>query len=122
LRVLRALGRRHELVAQATLSLYALLFEERQGGEVSAFIESTVGVLVEQDRRRGLDLCGTLLCYLENAQNAKATAGALNIHVNTLRQRLQAIDDQVGNWRAGGRALELHIALRMHMLRGKAEP
>lgn len=116
LAVLRALGRRRELVAQATLSLYALLFEQRQGGELGAFIEATVGVLAAQDRRRSSDLCGTLLSYLEQAQNARATADALGIHVNTLRQRLDSVDALIGNWREGGRTLELHVALRMHAL------
>lgn len=117
--VLRALGRRHELVPQATLSLYAMLFEQRQGGEVGAFIEATVGRLEAQDARRGTDLCGTLLAYLEQAQNARAAADALGIHVNTLRQRLESLDGLMGNWREGGRALEVHVALRMRLLRPK---
>ncbi len=116
LEVLRALGRRRELVPQATLSMYAMLFEQRQGGEVAAFIEASVGALAAQDRRRSSDLCGTLLTYLEQAQNARATADALGIHVNTLRQRLDSVDALIGNWREGGRMLELHVALRMHAL------
>lgn len=115
--VLRALGRRHELVPQAALNVYATLFEQRQGSELGAFIEATAGVLAAQDRRRGTDLCGTLLCYLEQAQNARAAAEALGIHVNTLRQRLDSVDALIGPWREGGRALELHMGLRLHMLR-----
>ena len=115
--VLRALGRRHELVAQATLSLYAMLFEQRQGSELGAFIDATVGALMAHDARRGTDLCGTLLTYLDSAQNARATADAMGIHVNTLRQRLDSVDALIGNWREGGRTLELHLALRMHRLR-----
>jgi DNA-binding PucR family transcriptional regulator len=89
------------------------LFEQRQGGELGAFIEATVGVLRAHDRRRSADLCGTLLSYLENAQNARATADALGVHVNTLRQRLESADTLLGSWREGGRALELHLALRL---------
>ncbi len=120
--VLRALGRTHELVTEESLSMYALLFEQRQAGELASFIEANAGALLEQDRRRKSELCATLLAYFEHAQNAKPTADALNIHVNTLRQRLETIDELLGDWRSGGRALELHIALRMQMLRGQLTP
>jgi sugar diacid utilization regulator len=115
--ILRALGRSHELVPEATLTMYSMLFEQRRAADVAGFIEATVGGLVQQDRRRGTDLAGTLLAYLEHAQNAKATADSLQIHVNTLRQRLETIDELLAGWRQGGRFLELHVALRMHMLR-----
>lgn len=115
--ILRALGRSHELVPEATLSMYSLLFEHRRAADVAGFIEATVGDLVQHDQRRGTDLAGTLLAYLEHAQNAKATADSLQIHVNTLRQRLESIDNLLSDWRQGGRFLELHVALRMHMLR-----
>jgi sugar diacid utilization regulator len=115
--ILRALGRSQEMVAEATLSMYALLFEQAQVADVSGFIEATVGRLAAYDRRRGTDLAGTLLAFLEHAQNAKPTADSLGIHVNTLRQRLDTVDTLLDGWRQGGRALELHVALRLHMLR-----
>ncbi|WP_146039320.1 MULTISPECIES: GAF domain-containing protein [unclassified Variovorax] len=116
--ILRALGRSRELVPEATLSMYSLLFEHRRAADVASFIEATVGDLVQNDQRRGTDLAGTLLAYLEHAQNAKATADSLQIHVNTLRQRLESVDNLLKDWRQDGRFLELHVALRMHRLRG----
>ncbi|MGO4392795.1 helix-turn-helix domain-containing protein [Variovorax sp. M-6] len=115
--ILRALGRSHELAPEATLSMYSLLFEHRRAADVAGFIEATVGDLVQHDQRRSTDLTGTLLAYLEHAQNAKATADSLQIHVNTLRQRLESVDNLLKDWRQDGRFLELHVALRMHMLR-----
>ena len=115
--ILRALGRSYELVPEATLSMYSLLFEHHRAADVAGFIEATVGDLVQHDQRRGTDLAGTLLAYLEHAQNAKATADSLQIHVNTLRQRLESVDNLLKDWRQDGRFLELHVALRMHMLR-----
>ncbi|CAN5499519.1 hypothetical protein BH10PSE18_BH10PSE18_08900 [soil metagenome] len=120
--VLRALGRMRELVAEESLSMYSLLFEQRQAGELASFIAATAGPLIDQDRRRKSDLCATLLAYFEHAQNAKPTADALKIHVNTLRQRLETIDELLGDWRPGGRSLESHMALRMQMLRGQLTP
>jgi len=120
--VMRSLGRKRELVSEATLSMYSLIFEQRQLGELASFVEATAGPLIHNDLRRKSDLCATLLAYFEHAQNAKPTADALKIHVNTLRQRLETINELLGDWRSGGRALELHIALRMQMLQGQLTP
>jgi GAF domain-containing protein len=115
--VLRVLGRKGEIADEASLALYGLLFEQRQAGEIAGFIEGTAGPLLAYDARRKTELARTLLTYLENAYSAKPTADSLGIHINTLRQRLEAIDALLGDWRGGGRALELHMALRVHQLR-----
>ncbi len=115
--ILKALGRSREMVPEAGLSMYSLLFEQRQVADVSGFIDATVGRLVAHDQRRNTGLADTLLAYLEHAQNARSTADHLQIHVNTLRQRLEVVDDLLKGWRDGGRFLELHVALRLHRLR-----
>jgi len=115
--ILRALGRSHEMVAESTLSMYSLLFEQRQAADVANFIDATIGKLVAHDQRRGTDIAGTLLAYLEHTQNSRSTADHLQIHVNTLRQRLELVDGLLENWRDDGRFLELHVALRLHRLR-----
>lgn len=114
--ILRILGRQGEIVAESSLAMYGLLFEQRQAGEVAAFIEHTAGPLLAHDAKRKSELAPTLLAYLESAYNAKLTADSLGIHINTLRQRLESIDSLLGDWRSGGRALELHMALRVHKL------
>lgn len=115
--ILNTLGRSREIVAEAGLSMYSLLFEQRQAADVAGFIDATVGKLVAHDQRRNTGLADTLLAYLEHAQNARSTAEHLQIHVNTLRQRLEAVDDLLKGWRQEGRFLELHVALRLHKLR-----
>lgn len=115
--IMKALGRSREMVAEAGLSMYSLLFEQRQVADVSGFIDATVGRLVAHDQRRNTGLADTLLAYLEHAQNARSTADHLQIHVNTLRQRLEIVDDLLQGWRQDGRFLELHVALRLHRLR-----
>ncbi|WP_158601986.1 helix-turn-helix domain-containing protein [Pararobbsia silviterrae] len=119
--ILRALGRSQQVLPEAMLSMYSLLFEHRQASDVAGFIESTIGEVILYDARRGTDLTGTLLAYLDHAQNAKATADALQIHVNTLRQRLESIDPLLKDWRLSGRFLEVHVALRMQMLRDSVQ-
>lgn len=47
--------------------------------------------LVEYEKRRGTELLGTLEAYLEHLGSISATAKALHMHPNTLRQRLARI-------------------------------
>lgn len=114
--IMRILGRQGEIIAESSLSMYGLLFEQRQASEVAAFVNATAGPLMAHDARRKSELAATLLAYLESAYNAKSTSDSLGIHINTLRQRLESIDTLLGDWRNGGRALELHMALRIHKL------
>ncbi|MER1968179.1 GAF domain-containing protein [Castellaniella sp. GW247-6E4] len=114
--VLRALKRSNELVSESLFSMYALLFEQRGGKDLSSFIQASVGELIAHDQRRNTNLCETLLAYLDEAHSFKPAARALGIHINTLRQRLETIDQLLGDWRNGSKALEIHVALRMHKL------
>jgi DNA-binding PucR family transcriptional regulator len=52
--------------------------------------------VAEYDRRRRTRLLGTLEAYLDRRGNAVATARALYIHPNTLRQRLERIERLTG--------------------------
>jgi sugar diacid utilization regulator len=115
--VLRVLGRRGEIVAESSLALYGLLFEQRPAGEVAGFVDNLAGPLLAHDEKRRSELAKTLLAYLESGYNAKQTADSLGVHINTLRQRLEVVDTLLGDWRSAGRALELHMALRIHHLR-----
>jgi len=62
------------------------------------------------------ELAATLLAYFDCNQNAKTTAQRLEIHVNTVRQRLATIEDLLGHWGHASRALELHLAVRLWSL------
>jgi hypothetical protein len=57
------------------------------------------------------------LCYLDCGYQAAEAARSLGLHVNTLRQRLDAVDGCLPGWREAGRALEVHVALRLWRLR-----
>ncbi|ANN80170.1 CdaR family transcriptional regulator [Bordetella flabilis] len=113
LSVLARLGIRGRILAQNELALYSVLFETQDPGSLHTFLESTIGAVVDHDRRRGSQLAATLLVYLDNHQNAKTTAAHLAIHVNTVRQRLATIEGLIGQWEEATRALEIHVALRL---------
>lgn len=116
LAVLARLGAQGRIVGQDELAIYATLFENHDPASLTAFLESTIGPLVEHDRQRGSDLAATLLAYFDCSQSAKATAQRLGIHVNTVRQRLATVEDLIGHWGQASRALEIHIAVRLWSL------
>ncbi len=118
--LLQKLGRSGTIGAEAQLRAYALAFERLEREEINAFFEATIGKLLQADHNRGSALATTLLAYLDHEHNARHTAAALGIHVNTLRQRFAQIDDLLGDWRSGTSALDVHLALRLWQLRGGA--
>ncbi len=82
-----------------------------------SFIDATIGVLVAHDQARGAKLASSLLMYLDLGSNAKEAAARLEIHVNTLNNRLAAASALLGSFDIPGRRLSLHLALQLHELR-----
>lgn len=118
--VLRRIGVLGRVVGQNELALYSTLFETHDQTSLAAFLETTIGALTAYDEKRRSELAQTLLSYFDCNQNAKVTAQRLGIHVNTMRQRLATIEDLIGHWGNATRALEIHVALRLWHLSGKA--
>jgi len=114
--VLGRLGVRGQVVSQNELALYSTLFETHDLNSLNQFLEASIGPLLSYDRKRDTELASTLLCYLDCNQNAKLTAQRLNLHVNTIRQRLTSIENLLGHWGQASRALEIHVALRLWSL------
>lgn len=117
LSLLHALGRRDCVVHEAGLRMYAVLFQHQGTRDLDAVIDTTVGALLAYDARRRTRLTDTLLAYLDHMCNARATAQALGVHVNTLRNRLDVIASLLGPWETDGRAAEMHLVLRLRRLR-----
>ncbi|OZI59481.1 CdaR family transcriptional regulator [Bordetella genomosp. 11] len=113
LAVVGRLGMRGRIVDQNEMALYSVLFESQDRAGLDAFLAATIGAVTEYDAQRGTELAATLLAYFDHGQNATTTAAALSIHVNTARQRLASAEALLGDWRDGGRALEIHVALRL---------
>lgn len=120
--VLERIGVQGHVVDQNELAMYSILFETHDPASLAQYLESTIGALLAHDRRRQSDLASTLLCYFDHGQNAKATAQRLNLHVNTVRQRLAAVEEVLGYWGQAARVLELHVALRLWHLGRPAPP
>lgn len=116
LAVLARIGVQGRIVGQNEMALYSTLFETHDRQSLDSFLESTLGALLAQDARRGSELTRTLLVYFDSNQNARTTAQRLGIHVNTVRQRLDTIEELTGPWGNATRALEIHMALRLWSL------
>jgi GAF domain-containing protein len=115
--LLLSLGRVGDLGTDTTLAPYALLFGEQGREDLGRFLDATLGRLIHWDRSRSADLTRTLLVYLDSGQSTAATAKALHIHPNTLRQRLERVAAVLPEWQDPTRVLEIHMALRLAALR-----
>lgn len=116
--LLHALRRTDCVVHEASLRMYAVLFQHQSAEALDATIDAVIGRLLKHDIRRNAQLTDTLHAYLDHQQNARATAAALQIHANTLHNRLEAIGALLGPWEADGRVADIHLALRLARLRG----
>lgn len=117
LRLLSALGRTGDCAVAAELGIYNALLAQASAGDVQRFITAQLGPLLAHDRARGSDLVGTLDTYLSSARNHRQTCRTLNIHANTLYQRLDRITELLGEaWKGQDRAFELQFALRLRRL------
>ena len=120
--VLAALGRTRECAAAAELGIYRSLFSQAGRGELAEFVRLTIGPLLDHDRRRQRDLAVTLQTYLEQAQHHARTCATLHVHPNTLYQRLDRINELLGDtWKDPSHTLEVQLALRLHRLLGAVE-
>jgi sugar diacid utilization regulator len=116
LTILQRIGINGQVVDQNQMALYSVLFESHDQESLQAFIDGCIGPVIAHDLKRSTQIAETLLTYLDSNQNAKSTATSLNIHVNTVRQRLANVDELLGHWTSPNRALEIHVALRLWSL------
>ena len=110
-----ALGRTGGSAAAGELGFFGLLVGE--GRDVRSFVDATLAPVLEYDERRGTDLVATLQAYFDAGSSPARAADRLNVHVNTVTQRLERVGRLLGkDWSAPGRALEVQLALRLHGL------
>jgi sugar diacid utilization regulator len=110
-----ALGRTGEAAGAEELGFFGLLVGE--GRDVRGFVDATLGPVLEYDARRGTDLAATLRCWFAAGCSPARAAEALQVHVNTVTQRLERVGRLLGkDWAAPDRALELQLALKLQPL------
>lgn len=110
----QGLGRVDETLRLSDLGIYSILFRD-DNDELLAFAEKGLAPLIEYDWSNGTDLLKTLDAYLTHQGRLAETARRLYIHVNTLRQRLQRVEDVLSVSLSDPLArLNLQLALRVH--------
>lgn len=118
IQALAALERRGEAADISALGTAGMLLSSMDSRFVANLLESQIGPMLEYDRRRETQLAETAWVYLDSDSSNIAAAQRLHIHPNTLRQRVDRIDSILGgDWRKGGRALDVQIALRIWRMR-----
>ena len=112
---LEALGRDGEGASAAELGFLGVLLGDRR--DITPFVRRTIGPVLDYDGERGTDLIGTLQAYFTNDRNLVRTREALQIHVNTVTQRLERITKLLDDgWQQPDRSMEVQVALRLHLV------
>lgn len=89
------------------------------GAGIDGFVRATLGPVLDYDDRRATELLRTLRAYFDCGGNLSRAKDTLHVHVNTVAQRLDRIGSLLGpDWAQPARALEIQLALRLHLLRG----
>src|SRR5260370_20923764 len=95
---MRVIGWQGMIGVEENLAVYATMFSERSREDLDAYIQGTVGPLLAHDQKRTTNLAETLLCFLDNGQNARIAPSVLRIHENTFRHRVETLSRLLGDW------------------------
>ncbi|MFI9828758.1 helix-turn-helix domain-containing protein [Streptomyces sp. NPDC051913] len=116
---LRLLGRTGDGAAAEDFGFLGLLLAGDR--DITGFVDRTIGQVVSYDERRGTDLLRTLDAYFACGMSPARTKDELHVHVNTVAQRLERVGRLLGDdWQSPARALEIQLALRLHILSAPA--
>lgn len=111
-RTLERLGRSGEAAAPDDLGVAGLV--GAPDVDVAAHVRHVIGPVLGYDERRGTDLVGTLTAYYAAGLSPTRAAAALNVHPNTVQQRLDRITALLGDgWQHPDRSLDIQVALRL---------
>lgn len=112
---LLALDRTSTAVTSDELGIYHVLLSHTGREQLQAQLEESLGTVLKEQERRSVPLLATLKAFLDHGERAAPAAKELDIHVNTLYQRLAILDQLLGpTWRDAPRSLDLHLLLRVH--------
>ncbi|MHB9148877.1 MAG: helix-turn-helix domain-containing protein [Thermoleophilia bacterium] len=101
------------LIVYQDLGLIPLFFDSEHPERLSRFVESRLGILLDYDRQHSGGLVRTLATYLDLACNKVAAASMLNVHLSTLKYRLERIQSLLEIDLADPEArFETHLAVK----------
>ncbi|MDN3026460.1 helix-turn-helix domain-containing protein [Streptomyces sp. S.PB5] len=98
------------------LGFLGLLLSEKQ--DVTRFVGSAIGPVLDYDHQQSTELLRTLESYFASGSSPTRAAELLHVHPNTVSRRLERITDLLGPaWQEPAQALEVQLALRLHRTR-----
>ncbi|GAA1385996.1 helix-turn-helix domain-containing protein [Pseudonocardia kongjuensis] len=115
LRLLLALGRDGEGTTRDGLGALGLVLDGSSQRQLRSLLEETIRPLERYDEEHNAMLVATLESYYDNGENPRSAARALQVHPNTVYQRLDRIDRVLGgsHWRDPDGALAMQVALQL---------
>jgi hypothetical protein len=116
-KVAARLGNTEEAMLYRDTGAYRYLIGILDDGGPQDHLRVAIDVLAGYDDDRGSQLVATLDEYLSNARSVAATARVLFIHVNTLRQRLERIEQLTELSVADEDLLTLQLAVKLGRIR-----
>lgn len=112
--VMVALGRAGTAATSDGLGIYRILLSRTAAHQVDLLVQQTLAPLLREEEHKTVPLVETLETYLRHHQRHAVAASELNVHVNTLYQRLATINRLLGpGWREPDRALDLQVVLKL---------
>jgi sugar diacid utilization regulator len=117
LEVADVLKRRGAVVSHADLGVYGILVRQSDPSELLGFALRYLEPLMDYDRAHEGGLMHTLAAYISNSYRLNDTARELIVHPNTVKYRLQKIEELSGARLNDAEGLmNLQLALRIHQL------
>jgi hypothetical protein len=116
LQVLRKMKTLDRFVSQREVNMFAKLFEVNDAARIAAYADQVLSQIAARAPRQKNELKRTMLVYFDAQHNIKRTAETMGLHINTIRQRLDALREITGGWDDPVKALEMHVALRLNAI------
>jgi purine catabolism regulator len=117
LRAAYSMHRPGGIVSFEDMSLFRLIYSDDPESEIAAFVEETIGRLIDPLQPKGSELLGTLESYIRNCGNLKRVSEETFTHYNTVAYRLNSIKEATGlDPRDPEQRFRLEIALNLYRM------
>ncbi|MDX2946203.1 MULTISPECIES: helix-turn-helix domain-containing protein [Streptomyces] len=108
-----ALGNVGASASAADLGFLGVLLSDDR--DVAAFVDATIGPVLDYDAQRLTDLTRTLDAFFAASGSPTNAAELLHVHPNTVSRRLERVAELLGaDWSKPAKALDVQLALRLH--------
>lgn len=101
------------LVHFPQMGIYRLLLNPKAKKQMEEILEQTVGALEQYDQKKQTEYVKTLKIFLEERESIEKTAAKLFIHYNSVRYRLQKIEQLLNHKIAAGNMDQLRILFQL---------